>query len=132
MHIFVCSLAFKAQEVGMTHMISCKTPVYGSFLKWGDPPNHPSSISRWIFHYKPSSYWVYPHFRKPPICKQKNVARTLAKTPRWIFVSPKALDRGRRSCKTQLPSRRRPGCNWDSNLSAVRGVRRSSLTKVGL
>ena len=60
---------------------------HGGFLKWVPPK---SSIYRWIFHHKPSSYWGIPIYGNPHICnliKKKCILPRLANTSRWCLCA---------------------------------------------
>ena len=44
-----------------------------------------SSIYKWIFPYKPSSYWGYPHLRKSPDCYPRIDVHLIYKYYTWII-----------------------------------------------
>ena len=51
---------------------------HGGFLKWGYPCS--SSIYRWIFPYKPSSYWGTPIYGNPHMVDINHVLTSLLTT----------------------------------------------------
>jgi hypothetical protein len=71
-----CSISNIQQNIGLWNTALWRFP------KIGVPPNH----SR-IFHYKPSSYWGYPHWWKPTYQPKLNACHSPTRLMVWPWQS---------------------------------------------